>query len=129
MCRSIIRVPRFCLVLFTLLLMARTSGNANFAPPVVLTLSPSTNTADIQKALDSLPPFGEVVLGPGRYEISQPLLLRHDYETLRGSGPGTILHLANNADCPVVILGPPMTEATPLPAPSGIFPRHVEAAA
>ena len=26
-------------------------------------------------------------------------------------------------------LAPPMTEATPLPAPSGIFPRHVEAAA
>jgi len=29
---------------------------------------------------------------------------------LRGSGPATILHLADGADCPVVVLGPPMTK-------------------
>jgi hypothetical protein len=57
-------------------------------------------------ALDSLPPNGELVLGAGLYEIHQPLLLRHDFLTLRGSGPATILRLADQAGCPVVILGP-----------------------
>jgi len=37
--------------------------------------------------------------------------LQHDYETLRGSGPATILRLADGAACPVVILGPPMIKA------------------
>ena len=86
-------------------------GAAAFeASPAVLTLPANSTCAEIQKALDDLPPNGEVFLGAGTYEISQPLMLRHDYETLRGSGPGTILHLADGADCPVVILGPPMTE-------------------
>jgi parallel beta-helix repeat protein len=84
-------------------------GQAAFGTTVV-NLSSNTSGADIQKALDSLPPNGEVVLSTGTYEISQPLMLRHDYETLRGSGLGTVLHLANQAGCPVVILGPPMTE-------------------
>jgi hypothetical protein len=94
-----------------LLLAAGVMGSTAFAAPaVVLTLSANSSGVEIQKALDALPPHGEVVLSPGTYEISQPLLLRHDYETLRGSGPATILHLANGAGCPVVILGPPMTE-------------------
>jgi parallel beta-helix repeat protein len=80
------------------------------ASPVIVTLPANSSGAEIQKALDGLPPNGEVVLSAGTYEISQPLLLRHDYETLRGSGPATILHLADGADCPVVILGPPMTK-------------------
>jgi polygalacturonase len=80
------------------------------APAATVTLSANASGADIQRALDSLPLDGEVVLSAGTYEISQPLMLRHDYETLRGSGPDTILHLANGADCPVVILGPSMTE-------------------
>ena len=80
------------------------------APPVIVTLPANSSGAGIQKALDALPPNGEVVLSAGTYEISRPLLLRHDYQTLRGSGPATILHLADGADCPVVILGPPMTQ-------------------
>ena len=96
--------------LFASLLLALI-GNAVFgAPPVILTLSTQSSGADIQKALDGLPPNGEVVLSAGTYEITQPLMLRHDFETLRGSGPATILHLVNGAVCPVVILGPPMTE-------------------
>jgi hypothetical protein len=77
---------------------------------LVVKLSASATSAEIQRALDGLPANGEVDLGAGTYEIAQPLMLRHDYETLRGSGPTTVLHLANQADCPVVILGPPMTE-------------------
>jgi len=80
------------------------------APPVIVALPANSSGAEIQKALDALPPNGEVVLSAGTYQISQPLLLRHDYQTLRGSGPATILRLADGADCPVVILGPPMTE-------------------
>lgn len=88
-------------------------GNAAFAAsPVVITLPASSSEVKIQKALDSLPPDGEVVLSPGEYVISQPLMLHHDYETLSGSGPTTILRLADKAACPVVILGPPMKDTT-----------------
>jgi parallel beta-helix repeat protein len=80
------------------------------AAAISFTLPPNCSDKEIQNVLDSLPPHGEVILSPGRYEIFQPLRLQHNYETLRGSGPSTILHLANHADCPVVILGPAMTE-------------------
>jgi len=84
------------------------SQSAFAGPPVIFTLSDQATGAEIQKALDSLPANGEVRLKPGTYEISEPLMLRHDGVTLRGSGPSTILHLVNGADCPVVILGPPI---------------------
>jgi hypothetical protein len=96
--------------LMLLLALGVLDSPAFAAPSVSFTLPANASGADIQKALDSLPPKGEVVLSPGKYEISEPLLLRHDYETLRGSGAATILHLADGADCPVVILGPPMTQ-------------------
>jgi hypothetical protein len=103
-------VPLFDLIRASLLLLALgIACNAAFGKtPVIVALPATSSGAKIQRALDVLPPNGEVVLSPGTYEISQPLLLRHDYETLRGSGPATILHLADGADCPVVILGPPM---------------------
>jgi hypothetical protein len=72
-------------------------------------LSPDVNQEEIQQALDALPEGGEVVLAPGTYEIRQPIILRYDHQTLRGSGPATVLHLVDNANCPVVILGSPMT--------------------
>jgi len=108
------RKPCFRSELFASLLLALgLMGNIAWAePPVIVTLSIHATGAAIQNALDALPPNGEVLLSAGRYEISQPILLRHDYETLRGSGPATILYLADQADCPVVILGPPMTGIT-----------------
>jgi len=78
--------------------------------PAILDLSSNRTGADIQSALDNLPPGGEVVLGAGTYQISQPLMLRHNDVTLRGSGSCTVLYLADHSDCPVVILGPPMNE-------------------
>lgn len=83
------------------------------APDVTVTVNlPSNSTgAAIQKALDNLPANGEVVLPPGTYDICQPLLLRHDFETLRGSGPSTILRLSDGAACPVVVMGPPMVKS------------------
>jgi hypothetical protein len=86
-------------------------GAPIFADPSVANLPAGTPAATIQKALDSLPANGEVHLAPGTYDISEPLLLRRDNVTLRGSGPSTILRLANGADCPVVIIGPPLTQA------------------
>ncbi|HTY86723.1 MAG TPA: right-handed parallel beta-helix repeat-containing protein [Candidatus Acidoferrum sp.] len=74
-----------------------------------LTVPPGADSAIIQQALDSLPASGgEVVLPPGVFEIRQPLVLRHDHQSLRGSGDTTVLHLADGANCPVIILGEPV---------------------
>lgn len=76
------------------------------AEPVVVRLPAGVAGAQIQRALDNLPNSGgEVVLPPGNFEISQPIVLRRDHLTLRGSGPQTILHLADSANCPVIIMG------------------------
>jgi hypothetical protein len=75
----------------------------------IVSLSPNSSQEEIQRALDGLPEGGEVVLGPGTYEVHQPIILKHDHQTLRGSGLTTVLRLANNANCPVVILGSPIT--------------------
>lgn len=90
--------------------MAMATSAALAGASISFTLPANCTDLEIQRALDSLPPHGEVVLSPGRYEIYHPLMLRHSYQTLRGSGLATVLHLANNADCPVVILAPPMND-------------------
>ncbi len=74
----------------------------------ILTIPASSTGADIQNALDQLPDGGEVVLAAGTFEIHQPIILRHDHQTLRGSGYNTVLMLADSANCPVVILGSPL---------------------
>jgi hypothetical protein len=74
-----------------------------------LTLPPGAGSAAIQQALDSLPESGgEVILPPGISEIRQPIVLRRDYQALRGSGETTVLRLADGANCPVIILGEPV---------------------
>jgi polygalacturonase len=65
--------------------------------------------AQIQTALDALPASGgEVILPPGKIAVRRPIVLRRDHQTLRGSGPTTILALADGANCPVIILGEPI---------------------
>ena len=82
-------------------------------PPVVV-LRAGVSAAEIQKALDSLPADGgEVVLPPGKIEVSQPIVLQRDYQTLRGAGRETILFLADNANCPVIIMGEPVNQPKP----------------
>jgi hypothetical protein len=74
-----------------------------------ITLAVATNATEqqIQTALDKLPEGGELVLPAGTYEIHHPIVLERDGEILRGSGPTTILHLADHANCPVILMGSP----------------------
>jgi hypothetical protein len=59
--------------------------------------------------VDILPESGgEVVLPAGNFEVYQPIVLRRDHQTLRGSGVATVLHLADKANCPVIIMGEPV---------------------
>ena len=77
--------------------------------PVVVSVLPGASSTAIQQALDSLPARGgEVVLPPGTFEIRQPIVLRRDHQSLRGSGDATVLRLADGANCPAVILGEPV---------------------
>jgi hypothetical protein len=82
---------------------------ADSTTSVVVTLSAKATSAEIQQALDGLPESGgEVVLPPGNFEVCQPIVLRRDHQTLRGSGVKTVLRLADSANCPVIIMGEPV---------------------
>jgi hypothetical protein len=77
--------------------------------PVAIMLPSGVTDVQIQQALDALPKSGgEVVLPPEKISIRQPVVLRRDNQTLSGSGTATILRLADNANCPVLILGEPV---------------------
>jgi parallel beta-helix repeat protein len=98
-----LRVGPFVInVLFGLLFLFPLSGFAatREVPPVA-------GGDGVQQALDQVGVGGQVVLSRGNYVVHQPIILRQDGQTLRGTGPETILFLADNANCPVVILGPP----------------------
>jgi hypothetical protein len=76
---------------------------------VVITLKGSATDAEIQDALDTLPAAGGVVVLPaGDFVIRQPIVLKRDNQKLRGSGTATVLRLANDANCPVIIMGEPV---------------------
>ena len=96
-----VKTPLFVAILLT-------SAWSLAAQPLIINLSAQSSGAAIQKALDQLPEDGEVLLASGTYTITEPILLRHDSQTLRGSGESTILYLADEANCPVVILGAPL---------------------
>jgi Right handed beta helix region len=85
-------------------------GTTNLPAPgmVIAKLKAGATAADIQKEFDLFTNGCEVVLPPGKIKITEPIVLQHDHQTLRGSGPTTILYLANNANCPVVIMGQPV---------------------
>lgn len=79
--------------------------------PVVITMRPNATASEIQHALNTLPTNGgEVILPPGIYDVSTPIVLSHDHQTLRGSGNMTVLRLADKANCPVVIMGQPVNQ-------------------
>jgi hypothetical protein len=77
--------------------------------PFVITLPANVSGLQIQKALDVLPAGGGAVYLPaGEYTITQPIILKRDNQILRGAGATTILRLAADANCPVIILGEPV---------------------
>ena len=89
------------------------AADTSSVKPTVVTLSEGITGLEIQHALDSLPQVGgEVIMPAGKIEIRQPIVLCRDDLTLRGAGTSTILHLADNANCPVVILGQPINTPT-----------------
>jgi polygalacturonase len=76
-------------------------------------LRPGVGEVEIQQALDSLPDSGGiVVLPPGTVTVTYPLLLKRSNQTLRGAGTATILRLADNANCPTIIIGEPVNQPT-----------------
>jgi Right handed beta helix region len=78
-------------------------------PPLVTTLSTNITSVEIQSALESLPDSGgEVILPAGEFLVTQPIILKRSHQTLNGAGDATILRLATNANCPVIILGEPV---------------------
>ncbi|HXC98581.1 MAG TPA: right-handed parallel beta-helix repeat-containing protein [Verrucomicrobiae bacterium] len=102
-----IRYEKIVSWFFVLSLLAATFP-ANAADPKILTVPANSTGAEIQTALDQLPDGGDVVLAAGTFEIREPIILRHDHQTLRGSGFNTVLMLADSANCPVIILGSPI---------------------
>ncbi len=98
---------------FLWMLVIPTICPADSTTSVVVTLSANATSTEIQQALAGLPESGgEVRLPPGNFEVCQPIVLRRDYQTLRGSGVETVLRLADNANCPVVIMGEPVNHPT-----------------
>lgn len=79
--------------------------------PAVAALPAGSSGAAIQQALDALPAAGgEIDLAAGVFPIGQPIVLQRDHQTLRGVGVATILRLADNANCPVIVMGEPVNE-------------------
>jgi hypothetical protein len=76
-------------------------------------LRPGVGEAEVQRALDALPATGGiVVLPPGTISVTRPLLIKRSHQTLRGAGTATVLRLADNANCPVIIIGEPVNHPT-----------------
>lgn len=96
-----------CLILCPLLLAAGPA--AAVSAPAVIALGAGVTDHEIQAALDALPAGGgTVVLPPGQIVVRQPIVLQRDGQALRGSGVATVLRLADQANCPVIIMGQPV---------------------
>jgi len=98
---------RLCLIL---LISSVSTGVLAAEKTGVPSVTVATNATgeQIQKALDSFGSAGgEVVLPAGTYILRTPIVLKRDHLSLRGSGMDTILRLADDANCPVVVLGVP----------------------
>lgn len=104
---------RIAWLILVFLAVRLTAADTSSVRPNVKILSAGITGTDIQQALDSLPAAGgEVVLPAGTIEITHPIVIYRDNLTLRGTGPSTILHLADHANCPVIILGEAVNNPT-----------------
>jgi parallel beta-helix repeat protein len=100
----------FLLVFLAVRLLSAETSNLN---PNLVVLPAGVTGEQVQQALDALPAAGgEVDLPAGRIEIHHPIILHRDNLTLRGAGASTMLYLADDANCPVVILGDPINAPT-----------------
>ena len=97
---GVMRLKTCFLVAFASLLLPSFS---NFAASV--SVPSSAGGEGIQSALDGLGTGGEVILSAGKYLVHAPIIVRKDGQTLRGAGDATVLYLADEANCPVIILG------------------------
>lgn len=76
-------------------------------------LRPGVTDVEIQQALDALPEAGGVVVLPqGTITINHPIALKRSHQTLRGAGTTTILRVADDANCPAIIMGEPVNQPT-----------------
>jgi hypothetical protein len=101
---------KFACLACVLSLPAAVLGVTNTPAPgmVIAKLKAGATAADIQKEFDLFTNGCEVLLPPGKIKVTQPIVLEHNNQTLQGSGPTTILFLADNANCPVIIMGQPV---------------------
>ena len=86
------------------------SSTAAFAGTTAkVTLPANVTGPEIQQALDALPAGGgEVVLPAGRIELTNPIVLDREGQSLRGAGDATVLFVADDANCPAIIMGEPV---------------------
>jgi len=112
--RGAVAAPRATGWVLLVTLAARlATAETSPAKPTVVILPAGISGVEIQRALDSLPAAGgEVILPAGKFEIYQPIVLCRDHQSLSGAGATTILHLAENANCPVIIMGEPVNNPT-----------------
>jgi hypothetical protein len=100
---------------FAVAVLAHTVTLAAATEPFIITLPATTTATDVQHALDSLPATGgEVVLPAAKIVVRQPIVLSRAGQTLRGAGDATILFLADNANCPVIVMGQPVNHPKPI---------------
>ena len=96
----------FCLGIF---LFAALAPSAPASDLIYVSLPAGVTGAEVQKALDSLADRGgQVILPAGEILLSAPIVLRRDFQTLRGAGAETVLKVADGANCPAIIMGEPV---------------------
>ena len=100
-------------LMLVLLVTRLAAAETSSIKPTAILLPAGISGLQIQQALDALPATGgEVVVPAGLVEVTQPIVLQRDNQILRGSGISTVLRLADNANCPVIILGDPINTPT-----------------
>ena len=100
-------LPFLCFLAFSTAALAADPSTA--VSPVIVTLTAGATVAKIQEALDALPAAGgEIVLPAGKTIVTRPIMLNRNGLALRGAGDSTVLFLANDANCPVIIMGEPV---------------------
>lgn len=65
--------------------------------------------AAIQNVINQLPKHGgEVIVPAGIYNCKSPIIIERNNISVRGTGTGTVLRLANGVNAPVIIMGQAM---------------------